>query len=163
MDRQVSGQIVLGYIGRRVDGLTDGIDHALFHALLLNLQMYSLSCQLHATSVWAVLGAWLGGMHTARSQALLQQGSVLDIWLIWIFWLFHELLLLVLLLWDQSGQGRGRESTVNPLTLYSCPAFSPQPLSPWPPFHNFCHRPLHFFLQILHFLHIHCLLQQCRI
>ena len=47
----VSGEIVLGYIGRRVDGLTDGIDHALFHALLLNLQMYSLSCQLHATFV----------------------------------------------------------------------------------------------------------------
>ena len=85
MDRQVSGQIVGGYIGRRVDGLTVSIDHALFHALLLNLQVYSLSSQLHATFVQAVLGAWLGGMNTARSQALIQQGSVLDIWLLWIF------------------------------------------------------------------------------
>ena len=68
--------MVEGYIGSGVDGLTDGIDHALLHALLyallLNLQVHSLSCQLHATVVRAVLGAWPGGVHTARSQALPQ-------------------------------------------------------------------------------------------
>lgn len=77
VDVRVDGQVGEwtnggGYIGSGVDGLTAGIDHALLYSLLLNLQVHSLSCQLHATVVRAVLGAWPGGVHTARSQALPQ-------------------------------------------------------------------------------------------
>lgn len=141
------------------------MDHALLQLLLLNPQVHSLSCQLHATVIWTVFGAWPGRIDTARSQALLQWCWVFGIHLLWMFPLFHELLLLplLLLLWDKSSQGSGRGVNISPLTLHPCSAFCSWPLFPCPPFHHFCHFPLHIFLQILHFLHISCLLLQCKI
>lgn len=80
---------------------------------LLNLQVHSLSCQVHATVIGAVLGARPAGIHTAMSQALPQQGWVIGVHRLWI----QELLLLPLL-WDNHNQGEGRRFP-NPLPLPS--------------------------------------------